>query len=160
MPSRRRRRVSRLIANFAGDDSPGGHGISRRRADLRRRARRGVVKGDQGGTKIANFIDLRNEVNPPATAPAGHRRLHPKFLTNRYVYLLYAVDPVYGRRESADQGPFHPARALSSTSAKPGKHRRPGFAENHLWQNAAGRLSGVRVDALGGALRFAPTTAC
>jgi len=155
MPSRTPPPGFQVIA-FAGMTAPVAMAFAPD-GDLRRRAAR-VVKVTRGN-EIANFIDLRNEVNSAATGGCWASRW-TQFLTNRYVYLP-TRRPVYGPpEESADQGTF--TRLVLIEARRPAWETSPTrlcgksiFAKRRL-----DGLSGVRVDALGGALRFAPTTAC
>lgn len=86
--------------------------------------RAGVVKVIQNGSVISTFIDLTAEVN--CTKGLGDRgllglALDPNFLTNRRVYLLYAVDPIAGQPdEGSDVSTFCRLTRYAGTAASNG----------------------------------------
>lgn len=68
---------------------------------------RGVVWVVQDGTTLATpFIDLSAEVNGQWDRGLLGIALDPDFLANRHVYLLYTVDPEFGK---PDEDPFNGA---------------------------------------------------
>ncbi len=87
--------------------------------------RAGVVKVIQGGSVVSSFIDLSDEVNydPNTNNDRGllGLALDPHFLSNRLVYLLYAVDPVLGPPDSAgDVATFCRLTRYAGTEASSG----------------------------------------
>ncbi len=56
----------------------------------------GVVKVIHNNAVVSTFIDLRNEVNGHWDRGMLGLAIDPNFAVNRRVYVLYAVDPVFG----------------------------------------------------------------
>lgn len=66
----------------------------------------GIVWVIEDGSVLPEpFIDLQDEVNGAWDRGLLGLALDPDFLTNRQVYLLYVVDPIYGEPDEAPQGP-------------------------------------------------------
>ena len=86
--------------------------------------RDGVVKVIQNNAVVSTFIDLSAEVNN--TVALGDRgmlalALDPNFLSNRRVYLFYAVDPIPGQPdEGSDVATFSRLTRYTGTAASNG----------------------------------------
>lgn len=117
----------------------------------------GLVKVIQNNQVVSTFIDLRGEVNAGLDRGLLGLALDPNFLSNRRVYLFYAVDPIIGEPdESSFTATFSRLTRYEGTAASGGNVANPASRTVLIGATPAEGIPQCWQSHSTGALRFAP----